>query len=50
MKVLGSLEPSELSSFYSALDEFMNLTLRPQRLKVGTVATDKGVGYTSSPM
>ncbi|KAM4092965.1 hypothetical protein ACB094_06G079500 [Castanea mollissima] len=32
VKVLGALEPSELSKFYNALDEFVNPTLRPQGL------------------
>ncbi|CAL0303743.1 unnamed protein product [Lupinus luteus] len=32
VKVLGALEPSELSGFYNALDVFVNPTLRPQGL------------------
>ncbi|XP_059663987.1 uncharacterized protein LOC132309719 [Cornus florida] len=32
VKVLGALEPSELSEFYNALDVFVNPTLRPQGL------------------
>ncbi|GAB4854469.1 hypothetical protein Ancab_023053 [Ancistrocladus abbreviatus] len=32
VKVLGALEPSELSAFYNALDVFINPTLRPQGL------------------
>ena len=32
VKVLGALEPSELSKFYNALDVFVNPTLRPQGL------------------
>ncbi|KAA8526778.1 hypothetical protein F0562_008993 [Nyssa sinensis] len=32
VKVLGPLEPSELSEFYNALDVFVNPTLRPQGL------------------
>lgn len=32
VKVLGELEPSELSKFYNALDVFVNPTLRPQGL------------------
>ncbi|PQP98206.1 uncharacterized protein Pyn_30681 [Prunus yedoensis var. nudiflora] len=32
VKVLGALEPLELSKFYNALDVFVNPTLRPQGL------------------
>ncbi|KAG8492250.1 hypothetical protein CXB51_009916 [Gossypium anomalum] len=32
VKVLGALEPSELSEFYNAIDVFVNPTLRPQGL------------------
>ena len=32
VKVLGALEPSELSKFYNALDVFVNPILRPQGL------------------
>ncbi|KAK9268936.1 hypothetical protein L1049_000702 [Liquidambar formosana] len=32
VKVLGALEPSELSDFYNAIDVFVNPTLRPQGL------------------
>ncbi|XVF78721.1 hypothetical protein PTKIN_Ptkin14bG0158200 [Pterospermum kingtungense] len=32
VKILGALEPSELSEFYNALDVFVNPTLRPQGL------------------
>ncbi|CDP15823.1 unnamed protein product [Coffea canephora] len=32
VKVLGALEPSELSHFYNSLDVFVNPTLRPQGL------------------
>ncbi|XP_016484071.2 uncharacterized protein LOC107804662 [Nicotiana tabacum] len=32
VKVLGALEPSELSKFYNSLDVFVNPTLRPQGL------------------
>nr|VDD63090.1 unnamed protein product [Brassica oleracea] len=32
VRVLGSLEPEELSGFYNALDVFVNPTLRPQGL------------------
>lgn len=32
VKVLGALDPSELSEFYNALDVFVNPTLRPQGL------------------
>ncbi|KAF3522638.1 hypothetical protein F2Q69_00050472 [Brassica cretica] len=32
VRVLGSLEPEELSGFYNALDVFVNPTLRPQAL------------------
>ncbi|PIA30531.1 hypothetical protein AQUCO_05500071v1 [Aquilegia coerulea] len=32
VKVLGALEPSQLSEFYNALDIFINPTLRPQGL------------------
>nr|GME02681.1 phosphatidylinositol N-acetylglucosaminyltransferase subunit A [Ipomoea batatas] len=32
VKVLGALDPSELSKFYNALDLFVNPTLRPQGL------------------
>ncbi|XP_010537540.1 PREDICTED: phosphatidylinositol N-acetylglucosaminyltransferase subunit A [Tarenaya hassleriana] len=32
VKVLGALEPEELSDFYNALDVFVNPTLRPQGL------------------
>ncbi|KAK4850112.1 hypothetical protein QYF36_003950 [Acer negundo] len=32
VKVLGALEPQELSEFYNALDVFVNPTLRPQGL------------------
>ncbi|KAE8713630.1 hypothetical protein F3Y22_tig00110206pilonHSYRG00224 [Hibiscus syriacus] len=32
VKVLGALEPSELSNFYNAIDVFVNPTLRPQGL------------------
>ncbi|KAL3516176.1 hypothetical protein ACH5RR_023078 [Cinchona calisaya] len=32
VKVLGALEPSELSRFYNAIDMFVNPTLRPQGL------------------
>ncbi|KAI4333594.1 hypothetical protein L6164_018378 [Bauhinia variegata] len=32
VKVLGTLEPQELSEFYNALDVFVNPTLRPQGL------------------
>ncbi|KAL6202153.1 hypothetical protein ACLB2K_025864 [Fragaria x ananassa] len=32
VKVLGALEPLELSNFYNALDVFVNPTLRPQGL------------------
>ncbi|KAK1405093.1 phosphatidylinositol N-acetylglucosaminyltransferase subunit A [Heracleum sosnowskyi] len=32
VKVLGELEPSELSEFYNAIDLFVNPTLRPQGL------------------
>lgn len=32
VKVLGALEPSELSKFYNSIDVFVNPTLRPQGL------------------
>ncbi|KAI8008468.1 Phosphatidyl-myo-inositol mannosyltransferase [Camellia lanceoleosa] len=32
VKILGSLEPTELSEFYNALDVFVNPTLRPHGL------------------
>lgn len=32
VKVLGALDPSQLSEFYNALDVFVNPTLRPQGL------------------
>ncbi|KAL5724145.1 hypothetical protein ACHQM5_007443 [Ranunculus cassubicifolius] len=32
VKVLGALEPSQLSQFYNAIDVFVNPTLRPQGL------------------